>query len=57
MMRHEVGWYVVDRLVMIAEGSELLPVAGMVLSSQFDHAQVGRFSNMCCRLVDKLVSP
>ena len=55
-MRHDIGWYVVDRLVFLAEGVELLPVAGAVLATQFDHATVGRFSNMSCRLVDKLVS-
>ena len=55
MMRHDIGWYVVDRLVFLAEGAELLPVAGTVLASQFDHATVARFSNMSCRLVDKLV--
>ena len=57
-MKHDNGWYVVDKLVMHSEGAEMLPMAGAILATQFEANMhlVSRFVSMSCRLVDKLVS-
>ena len=56
MIKHESGFYVVDKMIPAAEGLELLSIAAQLLATQFDYAVVGKFANANARLVDKLVS-
>ena len=55
MIKHESGFYVVDKMIPAAEGPELLSIAAQLLATQFDYAVVGKFANANARLVDKLV--
>ena len=55
MIRHERGFYVVDKLIAAAEPPELLPITAQLLATQFDWTIVGKFANANACLVQRLV--